>query len=332
MKKDLISDKASNFFKEEFGIIFNQNGSNETISSHYFIVNYKSIMIRYISNGKPSEDTKNSYFSNIDQFLEWCSIINMDPFKINEQHLLYYRSMLINKNYKPSSVKFKLTAIRRFYFVAMKYKLINENPALDIHAQRDPDAYIPIIKFLTLNQLQSLISSIDEETEKELRTKTIVYLMALEGLRTIEVYRMNIQDINFELGMIYIKGKGHNDMIYPSEKTMRILNKYINMRFSAGDFPTPVFTSTSNNQKGHRISRTNIRVSITEALKKLGLKIQGQSCHMLRHTCGTLLYGSTKDLQVVKKVLRHRNIEMTSRYSHVQDALLNRYTNAIPIK
>lgn len=75
-----------------------------------------------------------------------------------------------------------------------------------------------------------------------------------------------------------------------------------------------------------------IRDSIDKALKQLELKAPGKSCHMLRHTCGTLLYKETKDLQVVKQVLRHRNIEMTSRYSHVQDAMLNRYTKAIPVK
>ena len=72
--------------------------------------------------------------------------------------------------------------------------------------------------------------------------------------------------------------------------------------------------------------------SIDETLEKLNLKAPGKSCHMLRHTCGTLLYKETKDLQVVKQVLRHRSIEMTSRYSHIQDAMLSRYTSAIPIK
>ena len=53
---------------------------------------------------------------------------------------------------------------------------------------------------------------------------------------------------------------------------------------------------------------------------------------MLRHTCGTLLYKETKDLQVVKEVLRHKSVEMSSKYAHVQDAMLKRYTEAIPIK
>ena len=117
-------------------------------------------MKRYVSNGKPSNDTKNSYFSAIDQFISWCTALKTDIFKINEQKLLYYRQVLINKDYKPASVKFKLTAIRRFYYVALKYGLIEKNPATDVHAQRDPDAYMPVLKYLTVDQLYSLHTSI----------------------------------------------------------------------------------------------------------------------------------------------------------------------------
>ena len=115
-------------------------------------------------------------------------------------------------------------------------------------------------------------------------------------------------------------------------RSFRCYKKYINVRTTNLDFPTPVFTSISNNSKGHRLSRHNIRESVDETLEKLELKSSGKSCHMLRHTCGTLLYKETKDLQVVKKVLRHRSIEMASRYSHIQDAMLSGFTKAIPIK
>lgn len=327
--KDLMPN--NDFVTNEFNVVF---GSNENIIMQpaYFLANYASIIKRYISNGNPSKDTMRSYCSAIDAFLDWCKKVNLNPFSANEQHILYYRSMLINQEYKAVSIKFKLTCLRRFYFVAQKYKLIETNPVIDVHAQRDPDAYVPVLKYLTAKQLNKLIDSLDESNEKILRTKAIVYLMAIEGLRTVEVHRMNTQDINFELSTIYIRGKGHNDMIYPCPDTMKILAKYVNNRTYVPSYPTPVFTSTSNISKGQRISRQKIRASIDKALEDLKLKEPGKSCHMLRHTCGTLLYSETKDLQVVKQVLRHRNIEMTSRYSHIQDGMLKRYTSAIPVK
>lgn len=320
------------FMTNEFNIVFGDSLEEKKMDPAYFLANYRNLMKRYVSNGKPSNDTKNSYFSAIDQFISWCTALKTDIFKINEQKLLYYRQVLINKNYKPASVKFKLTAIRRFYYVALKYGLIEKNPATDVHAQRDPDSYMPVLKYLTINQLYSLLNSFNEEEEKSLRAKVIVFLMAVEGLRTVEIHRMNVQDIYDDQKAIYIRGKGHNDLIYLRDDSYELLKKYLQMRTSAGDFPTPVFTSLSNNSMGKRLSRQNIRETIDTALESVNLKAPGKSCHMLRHTCGTLLYKETKDLQVVKQVLRHRSIEMTSRYSHIQDAMLSRYTSAIPIK
>lgn len=328
MNNELLS---SEFLQKEFSVVFGKDNDDRKIDPSYFLSHYPDIIFRYISNGNPSADTRKTYISNISNYLRWCAVVKMNPFDVNEQHILYYRSLLVNRGFKATTIKFKLTCVRRFYFVATKYGLIAENPAKDIHAQRNPDAYIPVLKFLNTAQLKKLLSSFNEEDEIDLRTKTIVILMAIEGLRTVEVNRMNVADINFSLGMIYIRGKGHNDMIYPSPVTMDHLKRYLDMRYSIGysNSITPVFTSTSNRSKGARLSRDKIRFWIDKALLKCGFKAAGNSCHMLRHTCGTLLYAKTKDIQAVKMVLRHRNIEMTSRYSHVQDALLKRYTNVI---
>lgn len=50
---------------------------------------------------------------------------------------------------------------------------------------------------------------------------------------------------------------------------------------------------------------------------------------MLRHTCGTLLYKDTKDLQIVKQVLRHSNVNITSKYAHIYNKMDKRYTTGI---
>lgn len=334
MANQLTYTKPREFFEQEFSVVFN-NGPDPsgTISSDYFVKNYKDIIVRYISDGNPSEDSKRSYFSAIDGFLIWCSAVKMPPMSIKEQHILYYRSMLIAQSYKPATIKFKLNAVRRFYFVAEKYRLVEANPAKDVKAKRDPDALIPITKYLTAEQLQALVDSVDETSAEALRTKTIIYLMAVEGLRTVEVHRMNYEDINFASQAIYIRGKGHNDFIYPTSDTMKYLSRYISSREAAADEQgTPVFTSTSNNSRGKRLSRQAIRCDIDKALATAGFKAAGNSCHMLRHTCGTLLYSETLDLQIVKNVLRHRSVEMTSKYSHIQDASTKRYTGIIPIK
>ena len=332
MAGEILTDE---FIKKEYAYVF---GNKADMDPTYFLQHFPKLMERYIANGKPSEDTKRNYESAIRSYLEWCAAIHMNPFTATEQQIIYYRGVLVNNNLKPAAICFKLTAVRRFYYVMMKYGLIKENPAIDVHAQRDPNAYLPIIKYLTLEQLQSLFDAIEYDDKlKEARAKAMIALMAVEGLRTVEVHRLSMEDISFmnKQMVILIRGKGHNDPIYPSKFTVDLLKQYISERPSptAGLRElTPVFISRGNRGQHRRLSRRSIRREIDAALNLIQAKAPGISCHMLRHTCGTLLYAQTKDIQAVKETLRHRNIEMTSKYSHVQDMALKRYTEAIPIK
>lgn len=300
-----------------------------------FILNYKTFLARYLSHGSPSEDTMRNYCSTIDNYIEWCRFNKRHPLKITEYEFTYYRDMLVRLKMKKGSIKSKLNAIRQFYNTAIKLKLIEENPAQDIGIKAYEPNDISPLKFLTVDELEHLLSIIPDSDNhvENIRDKTMIMLMALEGLRTIEIYRLSIADINWRVKTIYIHGKGHNDFIYPREDVLNYLKYYLQKRYADTDktdkLGEPVFTAVGNRNKGGRMDRRNIRRNIDKWLDSAGYKKKGISCHMLRHTCGTLLYSKTKDLQIVKQVLRHSDINITSKYAHVFSQMDNRYTSDI---
>lgn len=268
------------------------------------------------------------------------TILNLCAFRSS---ILYCTVIfLVQENQKAVTISAKLTAIRKFYHLAQKFHIISENPAEDVKAPRDPDAALVNIPYLTAGKLEYLFHSIPSDTEKELRDKVIIAFMAIEGLRTVEIHRMNEEDINVEQQTILIHGKGKNSMIYPRPDTFALLMRYLeskdrfrikaNKKQNYEDGLTPVFTSTSNNMYGHRIIRQAVRDAVNKWLKAAELKEKGQAGHMLRHTCATLLYKETKDLKQIQETLRHSNINMSSKYAHLTDRQENRYTNSIPVE
>ena len=54
--------------------------------------------------------------------------------------------------------------------------------------------------------------------------------MGVEGLRRVEVMRLNDEDIDYERKRILIRGKGHNGFIYPCDATMDKLLDYLYKR------------------------------------------------------------------------------------------------------
>lgn len=306
-----------------------------------FLDHYEEVLKKYIASGNPSEDTLKNYFGQIREFLSWCKDNDFKPLRLQEQHIILYRDFLIEKNSKSTTIAAKLNSIRKFYHIAHKFHIIQDNPAEDVKAPRDPDAELIDIPYLSAGKLEYLFRSIPNETEKGLRDKVIIAFMAIEGLRTVEIHRMNEEDINVEQQTIKVHGKGKNAMIYPRPDTFALLMRYLesknrfrmnqNKRYKT-DEVTPVFTSTSNNMYGHRMIRQAVRDAVNKWLAAADLKEKGKAGHMLRHTCATLLYKETKDLKQIQETLRHSNINMSSKYAHLTDRQENRYTNSIPVE
>lgn len=306
-----------------------------------FLDNYEDVLKKYIAGGNPSEDTLKNYFGQIREFLSWCKDNDFKPLRLQEPHIILYRDFLIEKNQKVNTISAKLNSIRKFYHIAQKFHIIQDNPAEDVKAPRDPNAALINIPYLSAGKLEYLFRAIPNETEKELRDKVIIAFMAIEGLRTVEIHRMNEEDINAEQQTILIHGKGKNAMIYPRPDTFGLLMRYLESkdRFRMNqngsyinEEMTPVFTSTSNNMYGHRLIRQAVRDAVNKWLVTADLKEKGKAGHMLRHTCATLLYKETKDLKQVQETLRHSSTNMSSKYAHLTDRQENRYTNSIPVE
>lgn len=308
------------------------------ITPDYYVLHYKEFIPMYISRGRPSEDTLTTYFSSINQFLRWCKSSNAHPLYLGDYQLRMYQRILNDNGYKDDSVAVKIIAIRLFYEAAVKLKLIENNPCKDI-VTGSSFAQDEMIRYYSTGQIQSICDYFKGEEDDFVRYRGMlaVYLMAVEGLRCVEVHRANREDINFELGIMQIHGKGHGRQIYPCEETFNVLKKYLDacpeksLIGKEGNV-TPLFLSNAKFTRYKRISRDGLRFVVNKALKSCGIKVDGASCHILRHSCGTNLYAAKKDLRLVQDVLGHRDPKTTARYAHLNNRLTNRGTAAIAPK
>lgn len=308
------------------------------ITPDYYTLHYKEFIPMYISRGKPSEDTLKTYISAINQFLRWCKTSNAHPLYLNDYQLRIYQRILTEQGYKDDSIAVKIIAVRLFYEVAFKLKLVDENPCKDI-VTSSSYAQDEMIRYYTNEQIQAICDYFKDEKDDFIRLRGIltVYLMAVEGLRCVEAHRANREDINFELGIMQIHGKGHGRQIYPCDATMEVMKKYLSVcpkpkKTTKVDAETPLLLSNSHFTQYKRISRDGLRYILNKAFSFCGIKIEGASCHILRHSCGTNLYAAKKDLRLVQDVLGHRDPKTTARYAHLQNRLANRGTAAIAPK
>jgi integrase/recombinase XerC len=177
-----------------------------------------------------------------------------------------------------------------------------------------------------VQRLSQYLTSL-EPTPNNYRLKAMLALFMYQGLRQIEVTRLDVTDIDLKNGKAFIHGKGRDDKepIALHPYTTQALADYLKV---SGKKSGALFTSTSNNSYNQRITTRGLRKVITGVLDSLGID---NSVHGFRHYFTTTMVKHYKgDLLTVAHYTRHKNLEMLQVYNDAinAEADLPRYYKA----
>lgn len=149
-----------------------------------------------------------------------------------------------------------------------------------------------------------------------------MYLLAVNaGLRTVEISRANVKDLETKGGQawLYIWGKGHTepDQRKPlAPEVAAAVREYLQSRSDHPTGTSPLFVSTGNRSGGKRIAPTTISTMLKRAMQEAGFDSERLTAHSLRHTAGTAVQELTGDIYTTQKYMRHSNPATTEIYLH----------------
>lgn len=143
-----------------------------------------------------------------------------------------------------------------------------------------------------------------------------IELMSNAGLRVSEVASLHVDDLELrsEFPTLWIKnGKARKETDAPepvrlAPRTAKLLEAYIE-RFSIAGYLFP-------DKNGGHIKKRTIQHGFKVALRLAELP-ERYGVHSLRHSFGTRTYRATKNLRLVQKQLRHRDVATTTTYADV---------------
>lgn len=173
-----------------------------------------------------------------------------------------------------------------------------------------------------VDRLQQLPSS-----AKTARLKAIIALLAIQGLRGVEVIRLDVKDLDLVGKVCFVRGKGMDDKeaVYLHPESAKVLAEHLKINRLADG---PLFASRSNNSKGHRLTTRALRQIVGKMLAELDVN---RTVHGFRHYFTTTLISKYKgDLLEVARYTRHRTLEVLQIYNDNinQKADLPRYYEA----
>lgn len=140
------------------------------------------------------------------------------------------------------------------------------------------------------------------------RTRVMVLLASLAGLRVSEIARVRGEDVDVKTPRMYVIGKGGKRAWIPLHQLL--VDAALTMPTRGWWFPA------NSRRPGDHVHGKSVSDIIGHAMRRCGAH---GTPHSLRHWCGTTLLEDGADLRTVQELLRHKSVATTQIYTKVSD-------------
>lgn len=265
---------------------------------------WKDLVASFISSQDVSESSRKLYTRTLSQYFVWMERERKSLSTLTRKDVLEYKDSLQEQSLSSLTISSYITAVRKFYEWAEGEKLY-PNIAKGIKTPRRQQAFKK--QHLTDTKSKELLEHFQSQS---LRDYAIVNLILRTGLRTIEVVRANIEDITFkgDRRILKVWGKGRlekDDFVVLSEKAYLPIRNYLAVARRGAKSGEPLFTSTSHQNYGDRLTTKTVSSLCKDGLKAIGLEGKEFTAHSLRHTTAVAILKHGGQLTDVQSVLRH---------------------------
>jgi len=258
--------------------------------------------------------TLDSYTRDLARLHGWAVKSNKAVSNLSRADLRKWIASLSRDGLAPTSVARAVSAARGFFKFLMLDGHITHNPAEDLDT---PQRFNYLPKFLTEDEINSLLLTPDVSTEEGIRDRAILETMYASGLRVSELVGLKESDVDVLAGLIVCHGKGSKERRVPLGKSaIHWLQQYNAVKAGYGKQNSPyVFL-----HRGKPFTRQLAWSLIKRRAEEAGIK--NVSPHTLRHSFATHLLQHGADSRSVQALLGHSDISTTQIYTHITDAHL----------
>lgn len=178
------------------------------------------------------------------------------------------------------------------------------------------------------HEIDQLLSCIEIESKQGLRDKAMIELLYATGIRSGELCKLTVYDVEIENRVLRIRhGKGNKDRVLPvGEIAMGYIEEYLRHSrpkfMNAGKMPSLFVNRRGNPMKPGMIPRI-----VQKYAKRAGLK-RYVCAHMIRHTTATHMLRHGANVRAVQALLGHESLATTQIYTHADASDLKRVHRA----
>jgi len=266
-----------------------------------------------------AELTLSAYQQDLRQFSRWLATQRQKLFDAQQSSIQQFLAERFAKGASARSNARLLSTLKQYYRYLIRIGERQDNPTALISA---PRIHRSLPQSLGESDIEKLLDAPDLESNFGLRDRCMLELMYSSGLRVSELVGLQLSQINTNLGLVRLIGKGNKERVIPvGEEALHWLARYVKQGLpglqSAKSMSDALFLSS----RGSAITRQAFWQNIKKHLLKAGVKTV-YSPHSLRHAFATHLLNHGADLRTVQMLLGHSSLSTTQIYTHIAQARL----------
>lgn len=266
-------------------------------------------------NGRMTASTEQQYRMCIKKML---LDIRLPVDQININHIRTHLSNIsVNKDTgRPicqSTLNQRKSIIRSFFAFCAEEGYTDVNPTLRIKRTKYESKPREAIADTDIEKIRNATIQSHEKRSTSLRDVAIIDLLLSSGIRVSELVNLNISDVDLVNREFVVFGKGNKyRTAYMDARSSVSIQLYLNSR---DDDNEALFVAYS--EPHDRLKQGGVRKSIKKHAKSIG--IHNVYPHKYRHTMATRAINHGMPVTSVQKLLGHKNLNTTMKYSHVSD-------------
>ncbi len=214
-----------------------------------------------------------------------------------------------------------VSALRAFLrFLAVEGRC---RPHLDRAVPTIPEWKLSALpRYIGAEDIERIIASCDLGKTHGLRDRAVLLLLARLGLRAGDIVAMKLGDLDWETGVVRVRGKGRKEVCLPlPQDAGDALIEYI-VRARPATGIDRVFLCAQVPVRPFASSAT-VSDIVRFALKRAGVSNPpSRGAHLLRHSAATAMLRAGLGLDAIATVLRHKSTDTTAYYAKVDIELL----------
>lgn len=260
-----------------------------------------------------SKNTRQSYLQDLEHFIRCLPALQIEDATLATTATIeQYLAQLEETGRSNATIIRNVASIRCYYQFLVDCGRVTGNPAKEVKRKK-VEKKLPCI--LTGPEIERLLAQPNIREPKGCRDRAMLELLYATGIRVTELIELNLEDLNFQTGMLYCnKGKIARSIPVYEEAVAAVLDYTAHYRSKMlnGNDGQALFV----NLNGHRMTRQGFW-KIIKGYAEQAQITKEITPHTLRHSFALHLLENGAQLKDIQAMMGHMDISSTQIYMQV---------------